>query len=225
MSKKILLGLLALSSIVYGAQSVPVQDFEHDKTPEEVLGDVSQTRQQLLYDIYGIKIKKIKDVREGLYAAVSLGAVYTPSLGTSSMLGVEAGYDFIFKSRHSLRIFGFFDRTNYGAFEDLEFNPTKPNRMQIYRGGISAEYRIYASRYVGFRVRVASFGSSYLSRTDNATMPIFTQERKIWFYPTFSFGPILVYGRHHELFIGYDLLDYEKERGATANYLKYTYKF
>lgn len=220
-----ILGFLTLWSMMYGAQVVPVENFSRDKDPIEVLEDVSKTRQELFYKVNGINIKKIKNPREGLYALINLGAVYTPSLGTSSMLGVEAGYDFIFSSIHSLRLFGFFDRTNYGAFADLEFNANKPNRMQIYRAGFSAEYRIYASRYIGFRVRVGSLGAYSLSRTDNAALPTLSTQRKKWFYPTFAFGPILVYGKHHELFIGYDLLDYEKERGASVNYLKYSYRF
>lgn len=56
-----MLGWLTLCSIMYGAQKVPVQDFSRDKTPEEVLGNVSITRQELLYDINGIKIKKPKN--------------------------------------------------------------------------------------------------------------------------------------------------------------------
>ncbi|WP_276897066.1 hypothetical protein [Helicobacter japonicus] len=220
-----MLGWLTLCSIMYGAQKVPVQDFSRDKAPEEVLGNVSITRQELLYDINGIKIKKPKNPREGSYALVSLGAVYTPSLGTSSMLSVEAGYDFIFKNIHSLRVFGFFDRTNYGAFGDLEFDATQPNKMQIYRGGISAEYRIYVSRFIGFRVRLGSIGAYNFSRTDSAAQPLLSTTYKKWFYPTFAFGPIFTYGIHHELFIGYDLLDYETKRGASVNYLKYSYRF
>lgn len=202
-----------------------VEDFPTDKEPNEVLQDVAKTRQELLYDVAGVKIPKQKDYREGFYTLASIGIATTPSLGTSSVMGIEFGYDFIFDRRHSLRVFGFFDRTNYGAFADFEFNLSKPNTMQIYRGGISAEYRIYASKHIGFRVRLASFGSYNFSRTDSALSPTLTQERKKWLFPTFAFGPIFVYGKQHELFIGYDLLDYEKERGMSVNYLKYSYRF
>ena len=212
-------------SLAQGAKKEVVQDFPQDKNPEEVLEDVKQTRQELLYKVAGIKIKKPKDPREGFYGLVSIGAAFTPSLGTSSVLGVEVGYDFIFGKRHSLRIFGFFDRTNYGGFADLEFDNSKPNAMQIYRGGFSAEYRIYANSYIGFRIRLGSLGAFNFSRTDSAIIPTLTAEHKKWFFSTIAFGPIFTYGRHHELFVGYDLLDYQKERGMSVNYLKYSYKF
>ena len=54
-----MLGWLTLCSIMYGAQKVPVQDFSRDKAPEEVLGNVSITRQELLYD-KGLKTKNQK---------------------------------------------------------------------------------------------------------------------------------------------------------------------
>ena len=208
-------------SCVYGAD---VGDDEpRDKSAQEVLKEVEQTRLELLYDVAGIKIPKPKDEREGFYGKMSVGAAYTPSLGTSSVMGIELGYDFIVDSRHSFRIFGFFDRTNHGGFADFELDKSKADVMQIYRGGVSAEYRIYASRYVGFMLRLASLGSYTLSRTDS--VPNLTTERKKWFYPTIAFGPIFTYGRHHEVFVGYDLLDYEKARGMSVNYLKYSYRF
>lgn len=216
---------IAFSTTLYGAKKVPVQYSSDDKPAEEILKEVSQTRQELILGVNGIKIKKPKDPRQGLYALMSIGMVYTPSLGTSSALGTEIGYDFIFGSNHSLRVFGFFDRTNYGAFMDLEFDRTKPSAQQIYRAGLSAEYRIYINPYIGFRIRLASFGSFNLSRTSDNIIPILTSKRDKWLYPTFAFGPIFSYGKRHELFIGYDLLDYEKRRGMSINYLKYSYRF
>lgn len=221
------LGFL-LMSFAYAEQRVSVQNFSRDDDPQEALQDVLQTRQELLFKSMNINLpkpKKPKDPRRGFYALVNLGAVITPSLGTSSMLGFEAGYDFIFKRIHSLRVFGFFDRTNYAAFADLEFDAAKPNRMQIYRGGISAEYRIYVNNYIGFRVRLASLGAFSLSRTSNEQSPILDTRKVKWFYPTIAFGPIFSYGRHHELFIGYDLLDYNTERGMSVNYIKYSLRF
>lgn len=210
---------------LYGAQKIPVQYSSDDTPAEEILKEVSQTRQELIFEANGIKIKKEKDPRQGLYSLMSVGIAYTPSLGTSSIVGTEVGYDFIIASKHSLRLFGFFDRTNYGALMDLEFDHTKPNIQQIYRAGLSAEYRIYINPYIGFRIRLASLGSFNLSRTSNNLTPILTSERDKWLYPTFAFGPIFAYGKHHELFIGYDLLDYEKKRGMSVNYLKYSYRF
>ena len=74
-------------------------------------------------------------------------------------------------------------------------------------------------------MRLGSFGAYSFSRTDSAALPTLSTKRTKWFYPTFAFGPIFIYGKHHELFVGYDLLDYEKERGMSVNYLKYSYKF
>ena len=217
--------LTLCSILMYRMQKTPIKYFSNDVQPNEALQEVAKTRQDLLYEVAGVKIPKPKDPREGLYALVNVGVVFTPSLGSSSMLGIETGYDFIFGKHHSLRIFGFFDRTNYGAFGDFEFDANKPNKMQIYRGGFSAEYRIYATRYIGFRMRLGSFGAYSFSRTDSAALPTLSTKRTKWFYPTFAFGPIFIYGKHHELFVGYDLLDYEKERGMSVNYLKYSYKF
>lgn len=216
---------LAFCGICCGAQKILVENYPRDRDPNEVLQEVGQTRQNLLYNVAGIKIPKIKDPREGIYALLNVGLAYTPSLGSSTMLGVEAGYDFIFDKRHSLRIFGFFDRSNHGAFSDLEFDRGKRSVMQIYRAGISAEYRIYANDFIGFRLRLGSLGAYSLMRTNNMAIPELDSVRKKWFYPTFAFGPIFVYGRHHEVFIGYDLLDYDKTRGMSVNYLKYSYKF
>lgn len=212
-------------SFAYGAKKEIVNDYPQDIAPQDVLQQVKQTRQELLYDVAGIKIKKPKDPRNGVYTLGSMGLAYTPSLGSSSMLGMEAGYDFIFGARHSLRVFGFFDRSNHGGFANLEFDSSLPSTMQIYRAGISAEYRIYANEYIGFRVRLGSLGAYSLMRTNEVAVPELTSVRKKWFYPTLAFGPIFVYGRHHEVFVGYDLLDYDKERGASVNYLKYSYKF
>lgn len=217
--------LTLCSTLVFGMQKTPVQDFSQDKTPEEALESVALTRQELLYDMSGMKIQKPKDPRRGLYSLFSIGAVTTPSLGTSSMLGAEIGYDFIFGKIHSIRVFGFFDRVNYGGFGDLEFNANKPGKMQVYRAGLSAEYRIYMNAYVGFRVRLASLGAYSLSRTDRAASPKLSHDSKKWLYPTMAFGPIFTYGKTHELFIGYDLIDYEKERGMSVNYIKYSLRF
>nr|QGT50519.1 hypothetical protein Helico5904_1910 [uncultured Helicobacter sp.] len=217
--------LITICSVfIFSTQGLSAQEIR-DKPIQEALGDVMQTRQQLLYNVAGKKFPKVKDPREGLYALVNVGVAYTPNLGTSSILGVEAGYDFILGRIHSLRVFGFFDRTNYGAFADFEFDSTKPNRMQIYRGGISVEYRIYASSFLGFRIRLASLGASSFSRTSDSLNPTFESQRKKWFYPTIAIGPIFYYKRHHELFVGFDLIDYQSKRDMTINYLKYSLRF
>lgn len=210
---------------IYGVQKSPVYDFKPDLEPMEALEDVSQTRQRLLYDVNGIKLKKIKDPKEGLYSLLNVGIAHTPLVGISNMIGVEMGYDFIIAKIHSIRVFGFFDRTNHGGFADFEFNANKSSQMQIYRGGFSMEYRIYITQHIGFRVRLLSFGAHTFASTDNAATPTLRIARTKWFYPTFAFGPIFVYGKHHELFIGYDLLDYEKQRGMSVNYLKYSFRF
>lgn len=216
---------LICSTSNYGMQKIPVQDFLYDKDSIEVLKDVAKTRQDLFYEVNGIKVKKTKDPREGLYTLIYIGAVYTPSLDTSNMMGIEVGYDFIFNKTHSLRVFGFFDRTNYAAFADLAFDVNKPNRMQIYRARFSAEYRAYANAYVGFRVRPASLGLYSLSRTSNDMSPTLTQENTKWLYPSVAFGSIFTYGKHRELFLGYDLVDYKKQKGMSINYLKYSLRF
>lgn len=219
-----ILSIMICGIFTFGTQGLAGQEFE-DKPIQEALGDVMQTRQQLLYNVAGKKFPRVKDPKEGLYALVNVGVAYTPNFGTSSILGVETGYDFILNKIHSLRVFAFFDRTNYGAFADFEFDSTKPGRMQIYRGGISVEYRIYASSFLGFRIRLASLGASNFSRTSKSLTPELTSQYRKWFVPTIAVGPIFAYKRHHELFVGFDLIDYQSKRDMTINYLKYSLRF
>lgn len=60
-------------SLAQGAKKEVVQDFPQDKNPEEVLEDVKQTRQELLYKVAGIKIKKPKDQEKDSMDLLALG--------------------------------------------------------------------------------------------------------------------------------------------------------
>lgn len=180
-----------------------------------------QTKQEFAHESIGIRSK---DPREGFYGLANLGLVYTPGFGTSNLIGIEVGYDFIFDTNHSLRIFGFYDRTNQTFFINPELNPSKPDVLQIYRTGISAEYRIYLNTFVGFRIRLVSLGVFNFARTGLEAIPTRVSQNTNWLYPTIAFGPIFTYGKH-ELFVGYDLLDYEQKRGMSINYLKYSYRY
>lgn len=226
------IGLVALMCVnaLCAAQKLPIIA-DDDKEPSAVLKEVAQTRQDILDDMAGIKKPKPKHPRAGIYGAFNLAPVSIKELGVASMLGFEVGYDFIFNEVHSLRLFGFFDRVNYGSFGDFIFDVNRANNLQIYRGGISAEYRLHANEYIGFRIRLGSLGSFSLNQTNNPSTstslnlaPTLKSKSQKWYLPTIAIGAILTYTKHHELFIGYDLIDYDKD-GFIANYVRYAYRF
>lgn len=223
--KRTLLSLIVMLNLCY-ADDIKQLGYENDADPNIVLDSIKQTRMDLLYDVNGIKIPKIKDEREGFYGLFSIGFAHSSILGKGLYLNAEAGYDFIFKKRHSLRVFAFIDRAAQEALLQLSlYNANLQNAMQVYRAGISAEYRIYVNANIAFRTRLASLGSNSIAYTDGSIKPVLTTSQNTGIFATIAFGPVFIFGRHHELFVGYDLINYDKNVGMNVNYLKYSFRF
>lgn len=199
--------------------------YENDLKPqEEILQEVQKTRQSLLNKVAGIPEPKQKDPRSKFYLGLSAGMTYNPRGEIGYIIGTEAGYNFVVQKDNSLRIFLFFDRfaNNFGT--DLNINANTPNLFQIYRMGISAEYRAYINLYFGFKARLVSFGINDVARTSQVANPTLNRNKKVGFFPTIGFGPIFNY-KFNEIFIGLDVLDYTLEYGPTVNFLQYSLRF
>lgn len=199
--------------------------YENDLKPqEEILQEVQKTHQSLLNKVAGIPEQKNKDPRSRFYLGLNVGAAYNPRGEFGYIIGAEAGYNFVVQKDNSLRVFLFFDRfaNNFGT--DLNISANTPNLFQIYRMGISAEYRVYVNPYFGFKVRLVSFGINDVARTPQVANPTLNRNKKVGFFPTIGFGPIFNY-KFNEIFIGLDVLDYTLEYGPTVNFLQYSLRF
>lgn len=215
---------LCVPSIALGERSTEVR-YENDLKPhEEILQEVQKTHQTLLNKVAGIPEPKHKDPRSKFYLGLNLGAAYSPKSGFGYIIGAEAGYNFVVQKDNSLRLFVFFDRFANNLGTDFNIDASKPNLFQIYRMGISAEYRAYVNPYFGFKVRLVSFGINDLARTSEVINPELTRRKKVGFFPTIGFGPIFTY-KFNEIFVGLDVLDYTLEHGPTINFLQYSLRF
>ncbi|MGI0440042.1 hypothetical protein ACRE1S_05900 [Helicobacter himalayensis] len=224
------LSLLALCACVCEARMIWTEDkkevrYDSDLKPtEEILQEVEKTRQALLDKAAGKpEPKKPKDPRQKIYLGFNLSVLASPKIGLGYGMGVEGGYNFVVQKNNSLRFFVFFDRFS-NSYSDFNFNPNARNAFQIYRFGISAEYRAYVNPYFGFRARLFSFGVRDFALNSDTLIPTTTRAKKSGILPTIAFGPIFNY-KQHELFLGYDLIDYTFENGPSVNFLQYSLKF
>ncbi|WP_394954135.1 hypothetical protein [uncultured Helicobacter sp.] len=212
-------------SIMLGEKRTEIR-YENDLKPhEEILEEVQKTHQTLLNKAAGIpEPKKPKDPRSKFYVGINIGGVYSPNGGFGYIVGAEAGYNFVVQKDNSLRVFVFFDRFANNFSTDFNIDASKPDLFQIYRMGISAEYRAYVNPYFGFKVRLVSFGVNDLARTSSLVNPELTRNKKVGFLPTIGFGPVFNY-KFNEIFIGLDMLEYSLEYGPTMNFVQYSLRF
>lgn len=223
--KKVLLLCLAFCMVV-SAASISITnkqplELENDLMPQdEVLQEVAKTKTKLLARLVDEKIPNDRDARNKFYVGVDVGVAYNPKGAFGYYIGTQAGYNFVVQQNNSLRIFAFADRFGNAIGS---YHISFPQRdFSIWRVGISAEYRAYFHQYFGFKVRLLSYGIRNLTHEYAGTAP--RAERKVGFLPTIAFGPVFNY-KYHEIFVGFDMLDYDVKDSISMNFLQYSFKF
>lgn len=216
-----LLFCAVLGAVTISTTNKQKLELENDLMPqEEILQEVAKTKTRLIARLIDEKIPDEKDPRNKFFVGVDVGLAYNPKGGFGYYVGTQVGYNFLVQQNNSFRVFAFADRFGNAIGN---YHISFPQRdFSIWRVGISAEYRAYFHQYFGFKVRLISYGIRNLTHEyvgDSARI-----QRKVGFLPTVAFGPLFNY-KYHEVFVGFDMLDYDFKDGISVNFLQYSFKF